>query len=526
MNTHPHTYVESFAEVEDLIDASGVVDMVERWMSEDGEPPHPRIHGVLTAWLATALAGKPLDAANVTATLYGADATAAQEKEVLGATQQVLDRMDYNPTAEQSAPEERKRRRHLTFMNAILRAQHEFLQLDTDKHSVALGSVARNEGFISQAAEYQVATLVSSDLLRSDSVPNIVIGIAGHHEAAASELVTNLPRPIDHVMSDRSSFPTLSPELPLRTLVMEYPPHHEGIVLASADGAILVEGRWYRDSLPEALRAAMKDFRAATQENRSVDGTRVLDPDAQARLEEQRDALLEKRRAFEMPAPSPEADTHEQAYAYGSTEWAMAFSQGRYANAQFERTFRNADSALTSRASSLSGDAAHGFITTLIIAAANAQRIVEWKQYHSLDEGNGLLVDEWYAMYNLLIPRIQAGMAAWSRETQPHAETYWNIDNDEDTDGWRPDGSATVLEMTRATPELADTIAEALVSSLRTQAESFLDDADDLSQDARIELALDFIDVNRHGGEEGTWLAVPAGGALLAAEATLVWSEV
>lgn len=184
-----------------------------------------------------------------------------------------------------------------------------------------------------------------------------------------------------------------------------------------------------------------------------------------------------------------------------------ALVQGRHANTQFEKTFRAGESALTPAAPWYSGETAHGFFTTLIICAANAEPIAEWELYHSLDEGNGLMVDEWYAMYHLLLPRIQEGMRKWSREAQPSdADAYWNVDNDEDTYGWRPDGAATVVEFTRATEELADAVADALVESLRTQAQYFLDDdpeAENLCREARIELALDFVDANRHGGEEG-----------------------
>lgn len=91
--------------------------------------------------------------------------------------------------------------------------------------------------------------------------------------------------------------------------------------------------------------------------------------------------------------------------------------------------------------------------------------------------------------------------------------------------GWR----GNVAEFTRATDELADTVADALLTSLRARAQHFLVDEDGsehLSKKARIELASDFVDANRHGGEEGTWTPVPAGGALLAAQATLVWSEI
>lgn len=197
----------------------------------------------------------------------------------------------------------------------------------------------------------------------------------------------------------------------------------------------------------------MADFREASKANRSDDGARVLSADVQQLLEEQRDALLDARRAYEVAAPSSESSKYEQEHAYGSSEWTMAFTQGRYANTQFEKTFRRRESLLAPAAPSLKGETAHGFFTTLIIAASNAQLITEWELYHSLDEGNGLMVDEWYAMHHLLVPRLQEGMQEWSREVQPHASSYWNVDNYEDTCDWRAgSGSSRRCLACRETP--------------------------------------------------------------------------
>jgi hypothetical protein len=600
MNVPQHIETLAFDKASTIIDESGVPQMVVNWLEEDNQQlafTDLDIRSALTGWLATAFAGMPLTDENVAAMLNRAflefDVSAS---EVSTVTRQALHTMDYRPlpasesaltkSAYEAVLADRansaeflstKRARHVAFTNAILRAQLGLAECVDGKMSVALGSVFRTAGvegvgrnryqhmqgseLVSAEPdagfsprtndtenweygwEYEVATLVSDDLLRPESVPNIVVGIAGHrphqHGSSVLELVHELldnGRPLEHVTGDLGYFPGLRPEFaltPLRehgaTVVMSYRPTDEGRALATSDDAILMEGRWYQKGLPTALVTAMKDFREASKRNRSEDGSRVLDADVQRRLEEQRDALLHARRAFEVHTPSTPANKYEQHYAYGSDEWKMAFVEGQYATTQFEKAFRDIDSELTPPVSPLPGEAAHGFITTLVVAATNAKHIAEWELYHSLDQGNGLMVDEWYALYRLLVPRIQKGMAAWSRERQSQAGSYWNVDDDEDTYEWRPDGAATVIEMERATDELADTIAGPLIASLRAQAEDFLNHEDgskDLAREARIELALDFVDTDRHGGEDGTWPPVPVHGALVAAKATLVWSEV
>lgn len=125
---------------------------------------------------------------------------------------------------------------------------------------------------------------------------------------------------------------------------MEYAASQEGEVLVSAADAVLVEGTWYSDDLPDPLKTAMKGFRVASKGNRSEDGSGVLSAEVQQLLDEQRDALLDARRAYEVAAPSSESSKYEQEHAYGS----MAFSQGRYANTQFEEMFRDRESVLAS----------------------------------------------------------------------------------------------------------------------------------------------------------------------------------
>ena len=594
-NTQQDIETAAFQEASFIIDESATAEKVRRWLDEDGQHPELSdidIHNVLSGWLGAGLAGLALTEDNVVRMLRTSRVKyVATAEDVREMTQQVLGAMDSRPMPSLDEPLTKsmwegirmdrenggfrlanKRQRFIEFSNAILRAQLDISDAVDDSMSLSLSSLFREAGVegvpmnqyrqmpestlmsaepdagFSTSGEYgwgyQLATLVSTDLLRTDSVPNIVVGITGHHPRAAAgaaarladELLEN-EHSIERVSGGLEYFPDSDPysaQWALRIhntkLVMEYTEEQEGVVLASTSDAILVEGTWYRDDMPTELRTAMKDFREASKANRTEDGSRVLSADTQRRLEERRDELVEARRAYEVAAPSEQPSEFEQAFAYGSTDWLRALSEGRYASTRFEKLFRENESTLVARLPWLRGETAHAFVTTLIVAATNAQRIVQWARYHSLDEGNGLMADEWYAMYHLLLPRIQDGMKQWSDEMQPHAVSYWNIDNVEDTDGWRPDGAATVIEFTRATNDVADTVAAALLASLRAQAQYFLEDEDgseNLSREARIELALDFVDANRHGGDDDdVWLPVPAGGALLAAEATLVWGEV
>lgn len=115
----------------------------------------------------------------------------------------------------------------------------------------------------------------------------------------------------------------------------------------------------------------------------------------------------------------------------------MSITDGLYENTSFRVSFRDANAALIPHTSQYTGEAAHGFMTTLIIASMNARRIADWKLYHALDEGNGVLVDEWYAMYHLIVPRLQDRMASWSAEKQPASLEvgggHWAVSG-EDTD--------------------------------------------------------------------------------------------
>lgn len=115
----------------------------------------------------------------------------------------------------------------------------------------------------------------------------------------------------------------------------------------------------------------------------------------------------------------------------------------------------------------LTGEAAHGFITTLIAVAMNAHRIAEWKLDHALDEGEGVLADEWYAMIHLVRSGLEEAMSEWSTQMHPAALAMdgagrWNIEHDEETDGWVPDSATAVVEMMRATPEEATELVEQL----------------------------------------------------------------
>lgn len=136
---------------------------------------------------------------------------------------------------------------------------------------------------------------------------------------------------------------------------------------------------------------------------------------------------------------------------------------------------------------------------------------------------------EWYALFHLIAPRLREAMHQWSVETQPRALRHyvggrWTVDTEETFD-WVPDGSATVIEMTKAHEALADDIVEKLVISLRARASELLDEGGserDLSQHSRIVLRLYFIDADMYGSEEDdVWAAVPDEGVLVAAKATI-----
>lgn len=585
-----------FIEAASIIDASGVATMVADWMAAEGtelaDDTLRDLSHVLSGWLATGLAGFPLTDENVSQALQENGMAHATPARVHGFTSLLLDLMDYSPLptgapltkaayeaalkarAESSEKLKAKRLRHLAFTNSILRAQLDSTACVDGTLSIALGSLFRTAGVAGvslrayeqmPAAEhvsaepdagfrlndpdtgelddgwgYEVATLQSTDLLRSDSVPNIIIGVAGHkprdYGAAAGELVQDIlgsGRTIERVSGDLAYFPTLHPELvqaPLREhgaqLVMRYTPQDEGRVLAASGDSILVEGRWYRSDLPTPLLEAMADFRAAQQRNRKPDGRCVLDARVESTLKDRRDAVLAARRPYEVPAPIP--SKYEQTHPYGSTEWQMSITDGLYENTSFRASFRDANAALTPHTSQYTGEAAHGFMTTLIIASMNARRIADWKLYHALDEGNGVLVDEWYAMYHLIVPRLQDRMASWSAEKQPASLEvgggHWAVSG-EDTDDWVPDGGAAVVEMTRATDDVAERIVEKLLHELRLQGTSLLEeggDERDLSRHSFISLHLDFVDANQYDGDEDdVWAPVPAEGVLIAAQATI-----
>lgn len=519
-----------FIEAESILDTSGIIGMVADWAAEDGtkltNETLSDLRAVISGWLATGLARFPLTDENVARALRGNGMGHATPELVRGFTSFLLETVD---DAGHHAT-----KRQLAFTNALLRAQLDVTRCVDGPLSIALGSLSAD------GSEYTVATLQSSDLLRNESVPNIIVGIAGHerqeHDTAAGELIREVlenGRTLERVSGDLAYFPAVRPELvqvPLRMhgakLVMTYAPQDEGRVLARSGDNILVEGRWYRDNLPTPLLGAMKDFHAAQQRNRKSDGRCVLDAGVEFALEKRRDALLTARLRYEVPAP--ESSEYEQTYAYGSSEWQMAFSDGLYENTSFKASFADTNAALAPTMTQYRGEAAHSFMTTLIIVSLNARRIADWKLYYALDEGNGVLVDEWYALYHLIVPRLQDAMAAWSVETQPSsldiAGGHWTVDAEE-ADGWVADGAATVVEMTRATDDIAEFIVEKLVDDLRTQASKLLEeggDARDLSRHASISLDLAFVDANPYAGDEDdVWSPVPAEGVLIAAQATI-----
>ncbi|MBT2473025.1 hypothetical protein J7E68_00085 [Microbacterium sp. ISL-103] len=545
MNIPPDIATLAYEKATLIIDDSDVTEMVEQWLDDDVEGVFLTdldARDALIGWLAIAFAGAPLDSRNVAALLNHFDTSfEIGEDDLREVTRQITSTMDDKLGADAAKLARRRRE----FTNAILRTQLKSTGHAGESISVALTSLMST----TDGETYEVATLVSPDLLRSDSVPNIVIGVAdGTQDAAVGDLVRDLlggENYIDHVTGDVTYFPGLPTDValtPLRecgaTVVMDYNPDDEGRVLATAEGVVLVEGRWYSDNLPEALLTAMKDFRESSRQNRTPGGQRVLSAEVQFDLEERRDALLRARRAFQVPTP-PVTSTHEQIIAYGSADWSRAYRDGQYANKHFEREFLRHELALTPQLDPFPDG--HSFLTTLVVAATNEQRIADWKRYHSLDEGNGILIDEWYAMYHRIVPRLQDIMSAWSRDNQPEAVQasvlkvgvggQWVVNQDEETADWTPDGNAAVVEMTRANIETAEQIVKIVAANLRAQAHNFAREGRDLSRDARIILRLEFVDADRCGADEDdVWAAVPAEGVLIAADATLVprdeWSRV
>lgn len=554
---------------------------------------------VLVAWLESALAGRQLTERRVAKTVNKMQESTVTAEDVLALTRQLLDLIDYSPLPESkgrltkaeyeavladrrdhSDVLERKRRRFLEFTNALLRGQRDLIpELASRTYDVAISSVVAAADVIRQGRgaynglpvtglvspepdaaytaldpdknettyicgwEYEVATL-AQDLT---ALPNIAVAIVGHSSrefaGAAAEMVDVLAGTrasgkqhyaLDHVVVGQGYVKLAhSPLDQLKAkLVMPYAAVDEGRVMAVADGAVMVEGRWYRDDLPDRLRDAMKTYRAVTDTNR--EGPRVFDWDIEWSAGERRDGLVEARRKFETePRDARGASKYVQHYAYGSLEWLQLTTRGKNSANTFATSFKGWHRA---GETALTGVAAHGFLTTLRVVRTNAARINVWREHHALDEGNGLIVDEYSALFRKVESRIKESMAQWSWTAQPKAVlqaevdlgwgAHWNIDHDDDMLNWEPNDATFVVNVTRADDETADVIADTLVARVRDMADRHISLAGgpyyyDVSTVMRIEMRFDFLD-HYTMDEDNQPLPMPKEGLPLSAEVVLV----
>lgn len=559
-NNNPNTFDQAAA----IIHESGIVELVRDWRREDGLVPFSfeQIRPVLIAWLGNALDGRPFTERSVAKTVSQMQGAPVSAEDVLALTRQVLDLIDFSPLpgdvarrtkaecevvlaerGDRAAILQRKRLRFLEFTNAILLCQRDLIpELGGRTYDVALSSVIGTADVTGQSRwRYEVATLVSDNA----DVRNIAVGIVGANSRTFAHTVGEMAgvfsaphgpqhrrHALDHLVADTAY--GMAAHGPLSELgaklVVPYPAELEGAVMAVADGAVMVEGRWYRDDLPAKLRDAMKTFRAVTGTNR--EGTRVADWDVEWGMEERRAALVNARRAFEgEPREAGRASEYVQHYAYGSPGWLELTERGRSSSTEFARTFNGWH---PSGATALTGAAAHGFLTTLLVVKANAVSVNKWREYHALDEGNGLIDDEFSRLYAMVVSRVQESMAEWSRTSQAEAVAraendlgwgaHWAIDLNDDL-RWETNESTRIVNGVRANAEAVDTIATALVARLCELADGLLACGGksyfDLSTVMRIEMRFDFL-VDFTMDEENRYLPMPEEGLPLSAEVALV----
>ena len=419
-----------------IIRESGAVELVRAWMSEDGHAPASSewLRTVLVGWVATALAGRPLTEQHVAKTVKKMPGSTVTTEQVARVTRRVLEVIDYSPLPASDGPLtkneyeavlagrrlnatslELKRLRFLEFTNALLLAQRDLVpELVGRKYDVALGSVFRaagvaglghasyerlagsdcvslepDAGFVHLHSDpdnfgygwrSEVATLVPDTM----EAPAIAVGIVhsprnlrhSFHEMAEALDASYGPQRrrhnLNHIVAD-TAYRVLAHsalgELGAK-LVMPYHLTDEGQVMAVADGAFKVEGRWYRDDLPATLRDAMKTYHEVTAANRV--GTRVADWDVEWGAEECRDAAVKARRTFETtPRDAEDASTHAQELAYGSTAWQRLTAHGEHSSAEFAKTF---DRSQPTPRTTLTGAAAHGFLTTCLLYTSPSPR--------------------------------------------------------------------------------------------------------------------------------------------------------
>lgn len=250
--------------------------------------------------------------------------------------------------------------------------------------------------------EYTVAVLSATDGPDDMGWPPIALGIAGHHPGtnlgrSAREVcddILNRGTHLDEVYADRAYFPHAQPDVlqnHLRSngakLVMNYSRDRLG-VQAVTDSALLVDGGWYARTMPDTLINAGRPV--VIRRSGGISTPNVAE---RKLLLAQRAELLAARRKYEVAPPTPEevpavAGAYMQHHAYGSAEWTQAVRRGGNSNERFADALRFTAGVVRSPQPGLRGEAAHGFLTTLIVVATNAHLIAEWNKRQHTERGS------------------------------------------------------------------------------------------------------------------------------------------
>lgn len=264
-NTTVTTFTRQAASI---LDASGIDQLLIRWMVEDDyrKPVDPRT--TLIGWVATALAGQPLTEEHVTRMLQTTNPVSVDE--VRAVTSRLLQTMDYKPLPagfelsasafdrverERTQDAEtlaRKRARHLEFTQALLTAHLGRVGVSTaapinvavstffrgtrpqdvahedypHRKPFELAAAEPDAGFLFRKAgressfyygwEYDVATLVAEGPSACADVPNLVVALSSHVPGmtsdSASELIAGTQRngqSLGQLIADRAYFSML-----------------------------------------------------------------------------------------------------------------------------------------------------------------------------------------------------------------------------------------------------------------------------------------------------------------------------
>jgi hypothetical protein len=546
-------------EAADLVDASGVVELVNGWMKQDqsyrgGRPTSLSLRTLLIAWLVVALEEAPLHIKRVAEVLTVRSHPAAAEimgapdsfidldpakmyGRIHNATQRLLDHFDSKPlptrkgrlTKAQWAEVEqerltmadeleKKRRRFFLLANELFRAQHESLAdaLQTDRVSLTVDATflsangkgmgkkklekrrddqkvssepdggfyirtyeqsdrwdGSEEGALRKRGfgwEYELVALISNDPAIDKAVPHIVIGFNHHRPGvnsneSAREIFDHILERglgLHHVVGDQAYFPGAKAEVlqnHLRAngarLVMKYSKPSEksnakgeGTIQAQANGAVLVEGRWYCPALTSKARLANAAYRQAVTADRGNPTLTAAERQARAAQHAAtRDQSLDQRKLYEMrqketkangtimlvcpaaggsptlacpfkenkkftlpegavrlpvvrPPATPQqvcktqstafdpdaGGKYRQHYRYGTEQWHVVHSYGRQVIESFNNSMKHAQNSLHDRANRcLRGETAQAFLAVLAVMGTNARHIAAWQDHHGFD---------------------------------------------------------------------------------------------------------------------------------------------